>query len=243
MKVIKNYLQMNKTKVKIKKGIEDLGVEILSWNPDSKMITYKVTGTPVCQYDQHSRARVGIKFKDYIVSQEPNYVVYTQVYNMMENDSKLKKEILNTLEELEELRNNYEDEEISIYNLMSRECEYIVEQNLDSLRGQMARRLQFCEEEFIVGLHWLLRKKMIDAGIEVANEFKPTCDVTKNCEYAKADYLSNAFGCLFAGCGRWPSHAEYASFNQSCTTPELVKEQTGVTCTKSEHELELEENK
>jgi len=105
----------------------------------------------------------------------------------------------------------------------------------------MARRLQFCEEEFIVGLHWLLRQKMIDAGIEIANQFRPTCDVTKNCEYAKADYLSNAFGCLFAGCGRWPSHAEYASFNQSCTTPELVKEQTGVTCTKSEHELQLKE--
>ena len=229
---------MNKTKIKIKKGIEDLGVEILSWNPDSQMITYKVTGTPVCQYDQHSRARVGIKFKDYIVSNEPNYIVYTQVWETMEKDPKFKKEIINTLEELERFRNDYRDEEISTYNLMSRECEYIVEQNIGSLRGQMARRLQFCEEEFIVGLHWLLRQKMIDEGIEVAKQFKPTCDVTKNCEYAKADYLSNAFGCLFAGCGRWPSHAEYASFNQSCTTPEMIKKQTGVTCTKSEYELE-----
>ena len=104
----------------------------------------------------------------------------------------------------------------------------------------MARRLQFCEEEFIVGLHWLLRQKMLEAGIEMAYGFKPMCDVTKKCEYAKADYLSNAFGCLFAGCGRWKSHTEFASFNQSCTTPELVKEQTGVTCTKSEYELQLE---
>ena len=104
----------------------------------------------------------------------------------------------------------------------------------------MTRRLQFCEEEFIVGLHWLLRKKMIDAGIGLAEGFKPMCDITKKCEYAKADYLSNAFGCLFAGCGRWKSHTEFASFNQSCTTPELVKEQTGVTCTKSEYELQLE---
>tara|TARA_Y100000034_G_scaffold85620_1_gene102667 strand:+ start:351 stop:1058 length:708 start_codon:yes stop_codon:yes gene_type:complete len=232
------------SKVKIKKGIECLDVEILSWNPDSQMITYKVSGTPVCQFDQHSRARVGIKFKDYKVSSKPSYVVYTQVWEMMEKDSEFKKEIYETLEELESIRDRnilLKQLETSAFNLMSRECSYVVEQNIGSLRGQMARRLQFCEEEFIVGLHWLLRQKMIDAGIEIANQFRPTCDVTKNCEYAKADYLSNAFGCLFAGCGRWPSHAEYASFNQSCTTPELVKEQTGVTCTKSEHELQLKE--
>ena len=228
--------------IKIKKGIEGLDVEILSWNPDSQMIKYKVTGTPICQFDQHSRARVGIKFLDYIVSKEPNYVVYTQVWDTMEKDKEFKKEVYEALSELEDIRDaKHPNEELSGFNLMSRECSYIVEQNLGSLRGQMARRLQFCEEEFIVGLHWLLRQKMIDAGIEIANQFRPTCDVTKNCEYAKADYLSNAFGCLFAGCGRWPSHAEYASFNQSCTTPELVKEQTGVTCTKSEHELQLKE--
>tara|TARA_Y100000310_G_C20418357_1_gene685444 strand:- start:2 stop:712 length:711 start_codon:yes stop_codon:yes gene_type:complete len=232
------------SKVKIKKGIECLDVEILSWNPDSQMITYKVSGTPVCQFDQHSRARVGIKFKDYKVSSKPSYVVYTQVWEMMEKDSEFKKEIYETLEELESIRDRnilLKQLETSAFNLMSRECSYVVEQNIGSLRGQMARRLQFCEEEFIVGLHWLLRQKMIDAGIEIANQFRPTCDVTKNCEYAKADYLSNAFGCLFAGCGRWPSHAEYASFNQSCTTPELVKEQTGITCTKSEYELQLKE--
>ena len=75
------------------KGIECLDVEILSWNEDSQMITYKITGTPVCQYDQHSRARVGIKFKDYKVSEEPNYVVYTQVWETMEKDPEFKKEV------------------------------------------------------------------------------------------------------------------------------------------------------
>jgi len=232
-------------KIKVKKGIECLDVEILSWNEDSGMISYKVTGTPVCQYDQHSRARVGIKFKDYKVSDEPNYVVYTQVWDTMEKDPEFKQEVMETLQELEELRDDNQDMDAQVepssLNLMTRECSYVVEQNIGSLRGQMARRLQFCEEEFIVGLHWLLRKKMIDMGISLAEGFKPMCDVTKKCEYAKADYLSNAFGCLFAGCGRWKSHTEFASFNQSCTTPELVKEQTGVTCTKSEYELELEE--
>ena len=233
-------------KVIVKKGIECLDVEILSWNEDSGMISYKITGTPICQYDQHSRARVGIKFKDYTVSPDPNYVVYTQVWDTMEKDPEFKKEVMETLQELEDLRDANEDADIQVepssLNLMSRECSYVVEQSIGSLRGQMARRLMFCEEEFIVGLHWLLRKKMIDMGISLAEGFKPMCDVTKKCEYAKADYLSNAFGCLFAGCGRWKSHTEFASFNQSCTTPELVKEQTGVTCTKSEYELKLEKS-
>ena len=234
-------------KVIVKKGIECLDVEILSWNEDSGMISYKITGTPICQYDQHSRARVGIKFKDYTVSPDPNYVVYTQVWDTMEKDPEFKKEVMETLQELEDLRDANEDADIQVepssLNLMSRECSYVVEQSIGSLRGQMARRLMFCEEEFIVGLHWLLRKKMIDMGINLAEGFEPMCDVTKKCEYAKADYLSNAFGCLFAGCGRWKSHTEFASFNQSCTTPELVKEQTGVTCTKSEYELNLKESK
>ena len=103
------------------------------------MITYKITGTPVCQYDQHSRARVGIKFKDYKVSEEPNYVVYTQVWETMEKDPEFKKEVIETLEELEDIRDDREKNvfssvEMSAFNLMSRECSYIVEQNIGSLR-------------------------------------------------------------------------------------------------------------
>ena len=230
--------------VKIKKGIECLDVEILSWNPDSQMIKYKITGTPVCQFDQHSRARVGIKFLDYKVSDEPNYIVYTQVWDTMEKDPEFKKEVYESLVELEEIRNEkQESEPLPGFNLMSRECSYIVEQNMGSLRGQMMRRLKFCEEEFIVGLHWLLRHKMIEYGIDTAKSFVPGCDLIKKCDYAAADYLSNAFGCLFAGCGRWKSHADYASFNQSCTTPELIKEQLGIDCTKSAYEIELEKEK
>ena len=75
-------------------------------------------------------------------------------------------------------------------------------------------------------------------GIENAKGFRPGCDLIKKCDYAAADYLSNAFGCLFAGCGRFPSKTDFASFNQSCTTPELIKEQLGITCVRSSYEIE-----
>ena len=107
--------------IKVKKGIECLDVEILSWNPDSQMIKYKITGTPVCQFDQHSRARVGIKFIDYKVSDEPSYIVYTQVWDTMEKDPEFKKEVYESLAELEEIRNGKKDSEpLAGYNLMSR---------------------------------------------------------------------------------------------------------------------------
>jgi hypothetical protein len=220
--------------IKVFKGVEDLQVEILEFT--DKNIKYKVSNTPICQYDQHSRARVGIQFKEYTVSKTPEYVVYSALYERLKTDTELQDKFQNTATKLEVLRNASDIKDD--YNLMSRNCSYVVVQDFDSLRGQMSRRLKFCEEEFIVALHWLLRDKMIKAGIKIAETFKPGCDGIGKCDYAAADYLSNAFGCLFAGCNRWPSHAQYASFNQSCTTPKMLEEQLGLEVFKSKYEME-----
>lgn len=215
------------------KGVQDLEVEILDFNENQ--IKYSVKNTPVCQFDQHSRARIGVTFSDYKVSNKPEYVLYSNLYDKLESDENMLNTFVDTALKLEKARKiaNIQDD----YNLMTRNCSYTVTQDYGSLAGQMSRRLKLCEEEFIVGLHWLLRDKMIKLGIKKAKNFKPGCDVIGKCDYASADYLSNAFGCLFAGCNRWPSHAEYASFNQSCTTPKMIEEQLGVEMFKSEHEI------
>lgn len=36
------------------------------------------------------------------------------------------------------------------------------------------------------------------------------------------------FGCLFAGCKRWPDNTEFASFNFSCSTQESIEEELGI---------------
>lgn len=220
--------------IELQMGVLELNVEILDF--DKKQIHYKVSNTPICQYDQHSRARIGVKFFNYNVSEKASYVLYTKLFRSIVDDSNRLKRTVHFLYELEAFRQlaDFKDD----YNLMSRNCSYEVVQEYSSLKGQMMRRLKFSEEEFIVGLHWLLRDKMIKAGIEQANEYLPGCDFSKKCEYASADYLSNAFGCLFAGCGRWKSHAEYASFNESCTTPQLIEEQLKIVVPKSEWEVE-----
>lgn len=219
--------------IKIYRDVENLEVNIVEFN--EKTIKYTVNNTPVCQYDQHSRARVGIQFLDYKVSEKPEYVFYANLYDRLAADKELQDKFQNTATKLEVLRNTADIKDD--YNLMTRNCSYTVIQDFPSLVGQMSRRLKFCEESFIVGVHWLLRDKMIKAGIKLAENFKPGCDTIKKCDYASADYLSNAFGCLFAGCNRWKSHAEYASFNVSCTTPKMLEDELGLEIFKSEYEI------
>lgn len=219
----------------IHKGLKPLNVDILDIN--SKSITYSVKHTPICQFDQHSRARVGVKFFDYEVSLKPSYVMYTSNVLLLEQNEELKNKTFETLLNLENLRESLHFKEP--LNLMSRSCSYKVEQTWESLVGQMQRRLKLCEEEFIVGLHWLLRYKISEqkrAFTEVYERlFLPGCDKIEKCDYSSADYLSNAFGCLFSGCGRWPLQTEYASFNQSCTTYKQLEEQLGITIQKTKY--------
>jgi hypothetical protein len=219
--------------VQLRKGVEEL--EVLMGNCDEDMVRYRVFNTPICQFDQHSRARVGVKFTDYKVADFGDYVLYTHVYDMVEADPAFRTKVFDNLRDLENLRSlaHYKDS----YNLMSRSCSYEVEQTWGSLFGQMSRRLKFCEEEFIVGLHWLLRDKLIKMGFEKAEGLLPGCDRIKKCDYSSADYLSNMFGCLFASCGRWESGTEFATFNESCSNPEMIEEQTGIVIPRSGAEI------
>ena len=92
--------------VKIFKGISDLKVEILEH--DEKSIKFSVQNTPICQFDQHSRARVGVKFSEYKVAEEPEYVLYTNLYERMENDGAMTAMFAQTALQLELSRNSAE---------------------------------------------------------------------------------------------------------------------------------------
>ena len=213
--------------ITLMRGVENLIVEVVDF--DNKQVKYFVKNSPICQFDQHSRARVGVKCMSYEVAEEPEYVIYTKLYDKIFFDK-----TINTLKALEETRNLSKNQ--IDYNLMTRNCQYFVIQSIDSLIGQMSRRLQFCEEEYICGLHWLLRDKLIKLGIHQANLFLPECDLVKKCTYSQSDYLSQSFGCLFAGCNRHKDEAQYASFNQSCCTAKEIEEQLNIIIPASQYE-------
>jgi len=214
------------TEIILLRGVENIIVEINSLNIEDRIVDYSVYNLPICEYDQHSRARVGVKFSEYKVSNDPVYILYTSIYDKISNDDQLRASVIDTLEKLEVVREKsiYKHQ----YNLMSRSCSYRVNQTFDSLRGQMGRRLKFCEEEFICSLHFLLRDILIKDGVEEAVSWLPDCDKAQVCNYSDSDYLSNLFGCLFASCGRWPSGTDYATFNQSCSDKSEIEKQLNI---------------
>lgn len=217
---------MENNKLLINRGVRALKIEINNYDQKSRFVEYKVSGVPICEYDQHSRARIGVQFFNYQVNEQPIYHFYTNLYDKMISNKEFMAKILETLEELETIKHNQ-----TLYNnnLMSRDCSYEVRQSFDSLRGQMSRRLKFCEEEFIVGVHNQLRYQLIEMGCEEAKNWLPDCDRVKKCTYiSDTDYLSNMFGCLFSSCGRWPAkQSDYHSFNHSCTSREELEKQLG----------------
>lgn len=222
--------------IKIFRGVENLIINILDFN-DTK-ITYEVINSPIHSYDQHSRARVGHRFYDVTIDDTPTYTLYTATYDKLySNDEKLN-EFINLASDLEEKINSVDDKKS--YYLMSRNMSYKVEQDYASLNGQMARRLKFCEEETICGVFWLLRQKMIEAGIEKAKNYLPGCDITGKCDYIDvSDHLSSLFNSLFSACGRHKTDENiYRSFNESCTTPGMLIDQIAVEIPKSKYEIE-----
>lgn len=221
----------------LRKEVEELIVNIITYDDSSKQVTYEVVNTPICQFDQHSRARVEVTFFDYKVANTADYVLYAEVYDRILKDKKYKDNIFDSLVELETIRNKYDQKQA--FNLMSRNCSYKVKQSINSLKGQMMRRLKFCEESFIAGLHWKLKQALVEAGCKEAEYFLPGCDLIKECDYSSADYLAQSFSCLFAGCNRWPDkNTGYASFNHSCTTAKELETQMNISIVKSEYEIQ-----
>lgn len=234
MKTTQHLVQVGEQK--ILRGACNIEIDILDLGTNK--ITYHVKNVPIHTFDQHARARLGVRFFDYKVDEKPVYSLYTEIFDKLSNNEEKCKKFFVLMTVLEARRNESDNKDD--YNLMSRNCSYKVEQEFGSLKGQMSRRLKLCEEEQIVALHWLLRQKMIDKGVKLAESFLPGCDATGECDYiAVSDYLSNCFGALFDACGRWDyDKSVYRSFNKSCTTRTLLKEQIGIDIPKSRHEIE-----
>lgn len=199
--------------------------------------TFKVVGTPRHCFDQHARARVGTAF--YSIGCRDNnkndadLILYTQIYNKIKSDKKFGKEFTKHMNEMKRLYSKIIEDrgswQIARTILpMSYHHPYHFSTNYLALQGQCATRMKFCEEEFIVGLHWLLRERIKDKFPLLSEFLRPGCDKSKCCQYSKSYELSNVFGCLFSGCGRWEKGTQYATFNESCTDISELEKQLSI---------------
>lgn len=218
---------------------------------ESVKFVFKVQGSPRHCFDQHARARVGSTF--YSIGCRDNFktdsrmILYTSLYDQMQKDKRFGRDIEQHLCEMKLLYEQIVSHKGSAQTAravlpMCYHHPYFFAQDLLSLKGQCSRRMQFCEEEFIVGVHWLIREEIKRKFPLIADFLRPGCDNSKKCGYAKDYALSNAFGCLFAGCGRWPSQTEYATFNESCTNQNALEFQLKIRIPKPTDWINYGEN-
>jgi len=102
--------------------------------------------------------------------------------------------------------------------------------NFRGLQDMCSQRLCFHEQYDTVATAWLMRHEVEKKFPLLAAFLRPACDWAKKCLYSQVYSLSELFSCLFAPCGRWPTKRDYvyATFNESCTTPEELEEDLGI---------------
>jgi len=218
---------------------------------ESVQFSFRVNGLPRSCFDQHARARIGSVFFS-IGSRDNNHadsriILYTKLYDAMEKDAALKTRVINHLREMKDIyelliKNKSSWQTSRALLPMSYQHSYCFSQNLLAIKSQCANRLAFHEEEYICALHWKMRDLIGQQFPLIANYLRPGCDYAKSCAYAKSYSLSNAFGCLFAGCGRWKSGTEYATFNESCSDKSEIEKQLRIKIPNPEDYLNLTED-
>lgn len=100
--------------------------------------------------------------------------------------------------------------------------------NYAALRTFMAKRLMLEEQYDTVAVAWKMRQELGKHYALLAAPLRPACDLARRCVYHKAHTLSELFGCLFKGCGRWGEEEyTYADFNEASANPQDIEEWLG----------------
>jgi len=141
---------------------------------ESVTFTFKVTGLPRHCFDQHARARIGTGFGSSGCRDnnklDASIILYTYYKELFEEDAQLRDIIIEHFKQMKDIYEMIVKEDQGTWQAarsvlpMSYHHPYHFTQNLLALMGQCNRRMQFCEEEFIVGLHWLIRYKIEKLG-------------------------------------------------------------------------------
>lgn len=200
---------------------------------------FEINGVSRHDFDQHARARVGTHFMS-IGTRDNNkldstFLFYDHIMQRMEQEPEYKAQveawikITKDLYETTIIGNESSWQMGRAFLPQSIKHSYVFGSNLIALKGQMSRRLQACEQEGIVALHWKIRALVEDKFPLIANFFKPGCDFARRCTYMEgAEGLTKYFSNLYAGCGRWKvkdeNNSAYKEFNHSCTSYERLKE-------------------
>ena len=203
---------------------------------ESPSFTFEVAGLSRAAFDQIARIRIGAVIGSMGIRDnnhsDGDYRIPEAVYKDRHQLEEMKQALRNAKDAyvayLDDGQGNWQDARAVMP--MSMLHRFSICFNYMALRGFMGKRLQACEQADTVATAWLIRERVMEHFPLLAAYLRPSCDLARRCTYHEDSTLSEAFGCLFRGCGRWPEASdEYATFNESCSDYETLKQQAGFT--------------
>lgn len=201
---------------------------------ESVQFGFIVRGASRSAFDQHARMRIGATFFSQGVRDnsradagfrmpsqfEENPSLHTEIEQHVLATKKLYSRIL------EEGQGSYQSARSILPMGITHNYKWAC--NMLALKGYMAQRLQACEQEDTVGVAIATWNQMNKKFPLLAHVLRPGCDGAKRCTYHQAYTMSEKFGCLFSGCGRWPDTKSYSTFNRSSASYDTIGKQMGV---------------
>lgn len=199
--------------------------------------TFIVRGAARSEFDQHARQRLATFFSSGCRDNsriDSGWRCPTELHPSYGGDKELYEDILAYLDTYKKLYARIMAQGAGSFQSarslmpMGAIHPYKFSANLGALKSYIAQRTQACEQEGTVQVAISVWHEVNSQFPLIASYLKPGCDLAKSCTYHKNNALSEAFGCLFKGCGRWPDNGDpYATFNKSCSDYETMGKQSG----------------
>jgi thymidylate synthase ThyX len=187
---------------------------------------FEISGCSRSSFDQIARARIGVTFSsmgtrdnahgDFSVVVPPHVYddkAMLEVYTHAIEDAK--RAYISLLRQ----GRSWQDARAVLPQSMTHR--FCMSANYAALSTFMSKRLMFCEQYDTVTVAWKMREALAQHYAVLATTLLPACDFAKKCVYHQQN-LSEMFGCLFKGCGRWDDPYPLHDFNESSTNPEDV---------------------
>lgn len=201
---------------------------------ETPQFTFEVSGCSRSAFDQLARARVGVTFSSMGWRDNNHKNVGFRVPERVHDNPEKFGKFVEGIEKSKEIyawmvdegQENWQDARASLP--ISALHRFGMSANYAAMLSICGKRLMFCEQADTVAVAWLMRRRIQEKFPLLATYLRPSCDWARRCTYHEANELSESFGCLFKGCGRWPEADDgYATFNYACSDVDSMGEQLG----------------
>lgn len=196
--------------------------------------SFTIRGVSRAAFDQHARQRVGAFFQSQGVRDNSRLDAGFRIPTELWNDIELRTEITDHVCQYKNLyqkilkKGSGSFQSARCIMPMNATHNYKYGCNFMALRSYCAQRLMACEMADTVYTAILIREEVKKFSPYLASFLKPRCDTVKKCTYHQSYTLSELFGALFRGCGRWEDEKPYSTFNWSCSDYETMAKEGGV---------------